>query len=137
MGSRRISILLYGLFMDPDLLRAKGLDPRNPRRARVRGMRLRIGERAALETDRGGEVYGVLVELTHAEIERLYAEPSVAVYRPEAVLAEPDRGSARAALCYNLPSAPAPHERNPEYARRLQELGARLGLPGRYLRTIQ
>jgi Gamma-glutamyl cyclotransferase, AIG2-like len=136
LEARRVSVFFYGLFMDPELLRGKGLEPVNPRRARVPGMRLCIGNRAALEVDASGEVYGFLVDLTHAEIERLYAEPGVAVYRPEAVMAESDEGAPRAALCFNLPDAPDPHKRNPEYVLELRELAARLGLPDDYVRGI-
>ena len=136
MESRRVSVFFYGLFMDQELLHAKGLEPLNPRRARVGGWRLRIGDRAALEPDVDGEVHGFVVELTHAEIERLYAEPGVAVYRPEAVIAEPEGGSAIAALCFNLPSAPDPQERNPKYVGQLRELATRLGLPRHYVESI-
>jgi Gamma-glutamyl cyclotransferase, AIG2-like len=135
MKTRRLSVFFYGLFMDPELLRAKGLQPANARRACVRGMRLRIGERAAVELDPEGVVYGILVELTHGDIERLYAEPSVAPYRPEAVLAEPDEGEPVAALCYNLPSAPT-DEPNLEYAGKLRELATRLDLPAGYVSSI-
>jgi hypothetical protein len=114
---------------------ARGSNPRTPV-ACVRGMRLRIGERAALELDPDGVVYGILVELTHGDIGRLYAEPSVAPYRPEAVLAEPDEGDLLAALCYNLPSAPPTHEPNLEYVRKLRELATRLGLPAGYVSSI-
>jgi Gamma-glutamyl cyclotransferase, AIG2-like len=137
MGARRVSIFFYGLFMDPELLRAKGTNPMNPRRARVRGMRLRIGQRAALEADAGGEVHGFVFDLTHAEIERLYAEPSVAAYRPEAVMAEPDEGGPLAALCFNLPAAPETRERNAEYLRLLRDLATRLRLPGHYVEGIR
>src|SRR5512134_1390414 len=136
MEARRVHVWFYGLFMDPDLLRARGMDPVHPRRAIVRGMRLRIGNRAALESASDGVVYGVLLQLTHAEIDRLYAEPSVAIYRPEAVMAEPDEGPPVAALCFNLPSAPDPQERNAEYAEKLRELAARLGLPAHYVQSI-
>jgi hypothetical protein len=137
MEIRRVSVFFYGLFMDPELLRAKGLEPLNPRRARVGGFRLRIGNRAALEPDAGGEVHGFVVELTHAEIERLYAEPGVDAYRPEAVIAEPEGGPPIAVLCFNLPSAPDPHERNPKYAGQLRELATRLGLPRHYVERIR
>ena len=133
---RRVGVFFYGLFMDPDLLRGKGLDPVNPRRAGVRGMRLSLGERAALEVAPGGAVYGVLVELTHSEIERLYAETGVSMYRPEAVLAEPEDDAPLAALCYNLPAAPSTSQPNVEYARKLRDLAARLGLPSDYVRSI-
>jgi hypothetical protein len=136
MEIRRVSVFFYGLFMDPELLRAKGLEPLHPRRARVGGWRLRIGNRAALDPDVDGEVHGFVVELTHAEIERLYADPGVAVYRPEAVIAEPEGGSPIAALCFNLPSAPDPQVRNPRYVSQLRELATRLGLPRHYVESI-
>ena len=135
MEARWVSVFFYGLFMDQDLLRDRGLQPLNARRACVRGMRLRIGERAALELDPDGVVYGMLFELTHGDIERLYAEPGVAPYRPEAVLAEPDEGEPVAALCYNLPSPPT-DEPNLEYARKLRELATRLDLPAGYVSSI-
>jgi hypothetical protein len=56
METRRVSVFFYGLFMDPELLRGKGLQPENDRRACVRGMRLRIGKRAALEVEPGAVV---------------------------------------------------------------------------------
>src|SRR5262245_54887997 len=136
MEARRVLVFFYGLFMDPELLRGKDLQPENARRAFVRGMRLRIGERAALEPEADGVVYGMVVELTHGEIERLYAEPSVAPYRPEAVLAEPEVGEPVATLCYNLPSAPSTQQSNPEYARKLRDVATRLGLPANYVTTI-
>ena len=136
MEDRRINVFFYGLFMDQDLLKSKGLEPVNARRARVRGRSLRIGNRAALAVEADGVVHGVLVELSHAEIERLYSEPSVAGYRPEACIAEPDEGTQVAALCFNLPAAPDARERNPEYARKLRELATRLGLPARYVESI-
>lgn len=127
--ARRIDVFFYGLFMDAEALRAKGLNPLNVRPARVRGMCLRIGERAALTASPTDSTYGFLMQLTHAEIDQLYSEPSVAVYRPEAVTAELADGSSIAALCFNLPTAPHADERNPEYAATLRELAGRLGLP--------
>jgi hypothetical protein len=135
-SGRQVSVFFYGLFMDPDVLRAKGLDPVNVRPARVPGMRVRIGRRAALEPDPRGSTYGFLMELTHAEIERLYSDPAVAMYRPEAVLVEPAGGSRIPALCYNLPVIPSSEEHNPEYAAKLRTLAARLGLPGDYIESL-
>lgn len=50
-----------------------------------------------------------------------------------AAVAEDDRV---AALCFNLPTAPAVTERNPEYAAKLKELAERIGLPDEYISTI-
>jgi len=77
------------------------------------------------------------MELTHGEIEQLYAEPSVRAYRPEAVIAELNDGSRVPALCFNLVEPPNPEERNSEYAAKLRDLAYRLGLPSDYVNSIQ
>ena len=136
MPERRISVFFYGLFMDSQALRAKGLQPQADRTARVSGFALRIGPRATLVPDPGSCVYGIVMDLTHSEVEQLYAEPSVRVYRPEAVIAEPEGAPEVAALCFNLPAAPGVGERNPEYAARLRELAQRLRLPAQYIAGI-
>jgi hypothetical protein len=134
--SRRIAIFFYGLFMDADALRSKGVDPTNIRRSTVRGFSIRIGQRAALVPNAGGHICGLVMDLSHEEIDRLYADPTLHVYRPEAVVCELDEGISVPALCFNLPIAPFPHERNPEYASKLKELARRLGLPQSYIDTI-
>jgi hypothetical protein len=133
MNSRRISVFFYGLFMDVDALRAKGVHPVNPRLGSLQGFSLRIGERATLVPEPGGRVYGILMELSHDEIERLYADPGVRAYRPEAVIAELDDGTRIPALCFNLPVRPRPDQSNAEYARKLRDLARRLGLPSGYV----
>ena len=99
----RVDVFFYGLFMDAELLRAQGFDPREPRLASVSGMALRLGARATLVPAGGGRVHGMVMALTHGEIDRLYAEPSVAAYRAEPVVADLKDGGSVAALCFNLP----------------------------------
>jgi hypothetical protein len=69
MIPRRIEVFFYGLFMDDELLRAKGANPINIRPACVPGFVLRIGQRATLIRDPGACAYGLLMEFTHAELE--------------------------------------------------------------------
>ena len=133
---RRIAIFFYGLFMDAEALRSKGVDPTNIRRATVRGFSIRIGQRAALVPDAAGQVCGIVMDLSHDDIDRLYAEPTVRVYRPEAVVCEIDEGIPVAALCFNLPVPPSARERNPDYASKLKELVRRLELPQEYINRI-
>jgi hypothetical protein len=76
------------------------------------------------------------MELSHDEIERLYAEPSVSMYRPEAVVAELADGVQVPALCFNLQTAPLPGESNDAYAQKLRDLARRLGLPADYVDRI-
>ena len=133
---RRVAVFFYGLFMDADALRAKGIDPGEPRRASVRGFSLRIGERATLVRDDAGIVHGLVMDLTQDAIDQLYAEPSVSMYRPEAVLADIEGNGRVAALCFNLPAPPRPEESNSAYAAKLRDLARRIGLPADYVESI-
>ena len=136
MSDRRIDAFCYGLFMDIAILREGGVAPVNPRRAYVDNFVLRIGQRATLLPSAGGRAYGMLFALTHAELERLYTAPGLEQYRPEAVLAQPLEGTLAPALCYNLREAPQPHERNPEYAARLQRALSKLDFPQEYVASV-
>jgi len=82
-------------------------------------------------------VYGFCMGLSHEEVERLYSEPSVAAYRPEAVIAHLADGSCIAALCYNLPPSNETIVANPEYAEKLRLVAGRLGLPPDYVAAIR
>jgi hypothetical protein len=132
---RRVKVFFYGLFMDAELLGAKGIKT-DLRPASLSGFQLRIGDRATLVPSAVDVVHGMIATLTHEEIERLYSEPSVREYRPEAVLARLGAGETVPALCFNLPDRPSPGERNPEYAAKLRALAERLGFPSDYVRLI-
>ncbi len=134
---RTIDVFFYGLFMDEDLLRTKGLTARQVRSASLEGFELRIGDRATLVPINSGRVFGVVASLSHEDLARLYSEPSVQAYRPEAVLAQLLDGKAIAALCFNLIDPPAAHERNPEYAAKLRALVERLQFPTDYVASIR
>jgi hypothetical protein len=123
--------------MDATLLRSMGFHPVNEREACVHGMALRLGQRAALAPDPARSVYGFVMDIPHDELDRLYAEPSVAAYRLEPVVARLASGEEVEALCYNLPVPPGPNERNLDYAVKLRELGSRLGLPDHYVESIR
>jgi hypothetical protein len=137
MISRRIEVFFHGLFMDADLLRTKGADPQKIRSACVFGFELHIGQRATLLRNTDARAYGMVMELTHTEIDQLYSEASVRAYRPEAVLCELADGSRVPALCFNLVVPPGPDEANSEYAAKLRGLAHKLGLPSDYVDAIR
>jgi hypothetical protein len=137
VGSSSVDVFFYGLFMDAEALRAKGLHPVKPRMGCVAGMALRIGRRATLVRDPAKSVHGFVIGLSHQELHELYAEPSVADYRPEAVIAQLVDRSCLPALCFNLPPSAEAAKPNPEYAARLREVAGRLGLPAPYVASIQ
>ena len=133
---RRIDVFFYGLFMDEDLLRAKGVMAMDIRPALVTGFQLRIGNRATLVPAQSGRVFGRIASFTHVELEQLYSDPSLQAYKPEAVLAQLDNGESLAVLCFNLVEPPSPQERNPEYASKLRALAERLDFPADYVASI-
>lgn len=137
MEPRPITVFFYGLFMDVELLRARGAHPAHARPACVPGFALRIGQRATLTRDAGSSAYGIVTEISHAEVESLYSDASVSAYRPEAVLAQLADGSCVPALCFNLVAPPAPEEANSDYAMKLRELASRLKLPPGYVESIR
>jgi hypothetical protein len=137
MEPRQISVFFYGLFMDVELLRSKGVRPMHPRPGRVPGFALRIGQRATLIPNAESFAYGIMLELSHADIEQLYSEASVSAYRPEAVLTQLADGSYSPALCFNLVEPPPQEEANAEYAMKLRELARRLKLPAGYIESIR
>jgi hypothetical protein len=137
MSTRRADVFFYGLFMDQELLRAKGLQPQQVERGLVEGLALRIGQRAALVPVSGARVYGLVMSLTLDELAKLYSDPSVQAYQPVAVLVQLENGGRLAALCYNLPEPPSPAERNPQYAAKLRAVAKKVGLPEEYIARLQ
>ena len=137
MPIRRVDVFFYGLFMDQELLRVKGVRPAAVRLASVQGFQLRIGQRASLVPDHSGCVHGVVVSLSRPELEQLYSEPSVRAYQAEAVLAHISGGDVIAALCFNLDQPPLSNEHNPEYVAKLRVVAKQVGLPEEYVASIR
>ena len=133
---RRIDVFFYGLFMDEEVLKTKGVLAMDIRPAFVSGFQLRIGNRATLVTNPAARVFGRIVSISHVELERLYSEPGLQAYKPEAVMAQLANGETRAALCFNLVEPPSLQERNPEYAHKLRALAQQLDFPSEYVASI-
>lgn len=125
VNERRVEGFFYGLFMDSAVLRNSGVVAVDARQAYVDDFALRIGNRATLIQSHGSRVFGMLIALTHRQLDKLYGAPGLEQYRPEAVVARCLDGNSVPALCYNLISEPRPDERNPQYAARLQRTSQR------------
>jgi hypothetical protein len=129
-------VFFYGLFMDEDILRNKGVHPRVPRKATVPGYRLRIGQRAMLVPQADAQTFGMVFALTEREIASLYAEPGLEMYRPESVIATFEDGMSAAVTTFNLREASAAEGANAEYAAKLGAVLQRLGFPSEYVRSV-
>jgi hypothetical protein len=136
MSERRVDGFFYGLFMDVAVLRNSGVMPADPRPAYVDDFALRIGQRATLIPSAGARAYGMLIALTHSELERLYNAPGLDQYRPEAVLTRLLREGSLPALCYNLLVEPQIDEKNPDYALQLQRVLRDLHFPSEYVDAV-
>ena len=131
-----MEVFFYGLFMDEALLAAKGVRPGAAAAGFVEGFALSIGRRATLVPAAGRRAYGAVMTVTEAEAAALYAEDSLADYRPEAVTVETMDGGKVEAFCYNLPEGPGAGT-NKDYAAALLAAATRLGLPQDYLDEIR
>jgi hypothetical protein len=85
---RRVEVFFYGLFMDEELLRGKGLEQEGGEIAAIDGFALRIGQRPALVPTPGAKVYGSVFSLTRSKLDRLYFASTAQAYKPQAVLAQ-------------------------------------------------
>lgn len=120
MSLRVLDVFFYGLFMDEQVLRQAGVEPKNFRRAYVDNFELRIGQRATLIPLKNARAYGMLISLTQSELDHLYSAPGLEDYRPEEVVAYSIGNETTPAICYNLGQIPDPGERDPKYAERLK-----------------
>lgn len=131
-----VNVFFYGLFMDAELLQSKGAVPKNQISAHLKGYCIRIGNRATLIPEANKSVYGILMSLTHKEIDMLYAEESLKAYRPEPIIVHTKDERTLPALCFNLIEPPAAHERNEEYVRKLKLVAIKCNLPEEYVNSI-
>jgi hypothetical protein len=129
------STFFYGLFMDQDLLKGKGLNPRNARPARLPGFGLRIGERASLQESEAELAYGVVMDLDECELEMLYSGDGVEDYVPQTVTVIEMAGESAQAITYVLPMERVAG-RNAKYAKALSEMARKLDLPDHYIAEI-
>lgn len=136
MKNRYVEGFFYGLFMDPDVLIKADVEAVNPRRGYVEDFELRIGNRATLIAKHGNRAYGMVYSMTHDDVDKLYGQPGLEEYKPEAVQVLIESGGSCPALCYNLLTAPTADEANPRYAELLRAALTRLEFPDEYIRQI-
>ncbi|CAM2005638.1 gamma-glutamylcyclotransferase family protein [Acanthopleuribacter pedis] len=131
------TVFFYGLFMDVAYLEQQGLKTTIIGKARLPHYRIVIGKRASLIPAEASTAYGVLMKLSDAEAQQLYAEPSVCDYLPQAVVAQSlENDQPINALCYNLPPEAATIGTNAAYAAQLAALAEQLGFPEHYVSEI-
>ena len=129
MSDNLQDVFFYGLFMDERVLREKGVLPQASRKAVVNGYQLKIRKRAMLVPEPSSKVFGMVHALTEREIDSLYAEPGLDMYRPETVVATFEDGSNSDVTTFNLQPTSSEESFNADYAVKLRSVLERLGFP--------
>lgn len=132
-------VFFYGGYMDPNVLKAAGVEPENCTSGYVEGFRLAIGPLANLEQEKGAKAFGLLAKLSHEDLDKLYggdpAHLGGAVYLPEAVLVHGLNTGAVPALTY-LCAELTGEEPDQAYVDNLMKAARALGLPEDYIMSI-
>ena len=127
-NQRLNDVFFYGLYMDEDILKSKGVEPRNKRKALANGYELRLGNMATLLRVENAKAYGMVYSLTHEEIDILYKNSGLTQYVNEALMVELEDNSSIVTLCSVLLDEPKADERNDEYYQKLVTCMKKYGL---------
>ena len=130
-SKRLVEIFFYGLHMDAASLRRKGIKIRRPRAAAILHHRIVVREKAILLREKDALAHGMLYQLTHAEIEMLYAHQPA--YRAEAFLVR-DGAAALCAISMVHVKPPLDAQIDDAYADKLRDVLQRLGLPAEHVK---
>jgi hypothetical protein len=133
---RKRPVFFYGLFMDPEVLRGRGVEPGEGRKARVDGHALRIGERATLVPAESAHAYGMAYDLEATQLQALYSADGLESYAPTVVTVHFEDGLTAPAECWVLSQPPDADAHNPEYVRKLREALTKLRFPADYIASV-
>lgn len=125
----------YGGLINPKVLERVGMKPKRQQLATLCGFDLRISPYVNLVRSPRHTVFGLLMEVTHAELQHTYSQLK-AVYLPEAVLVSDAEGRFHPALCYIVPDMP-PGQAEADHVEALATAGENLGFPQWYLTKIR
>jgi len=129
----------YGSYMNRGVLREVDIVPARFEAARLAGYDIVIAPRANLVPSPDHCAYGLVAEVTHAELNRLYAHAQDVLgetYLPHPVLAETREGRWLPALCYLAP-AMEPRPAEPAYVDRIVAPAREHGFPEAYISRLE
>ncbi len=117
MSERKVQVFLYGTYMNLNILEKAGIKRRAFAPASVHGFELTVQPLANLAETGDGVTYGILANLTHAELDLLYQEDALkksdAHYLPEPVIVFTRGGRMAPALtyiCHDMKASFASHD---------------------------
>lgn len=125
----------YGGLINPEVMARVGWAPSRGELASLPGYELRIAPWVNLLPNPLETAYGLLLESTHADLDRVYGQLK-ATYLPFPVAAHDAHGRVRPALCYLVPEMP-PAQADADHVLALLEPAEQLGFPDHYLDRIR
>ena len=133
---KRIAVFFYGSFIRPEVMAKGGLAPDHVTVARLSGYEIHVSPYACIERSSEHTVYGIVVQTTHEELQRMYSMDGVGVFLPEAVVVETTDGLLQPAMCF-MPPARDTKPADRDYLDRLIAAGERYGFPSWYLARLR
>ena len=135
---RKVWTFFYGSFMNRDVLSKADVQPTEEQVARLDGWDLKIAPRATLVPSEGSCVYGILAQLTHPELDKLYTKDwfGFGSYLPEAVIVTNATARQSAALCYIAWQVEG-GKPTQEYLGKMLSVAREYSFPEEYVRHIQ
>ena len=104
MTDKRVDVFFYGGYMNIEVLMNRGISERAYHVCQLPGYELTIGSSANVVKNGLGRVFGIVMQLTHDEIDILYGSEAQAKlgtqYMPEPVLVMTAAGNIVPSLCY-------------------------------------
>jgi hypothetical protein len=125
----------YGGLINPDVMAQMGMVPTGKMIASLPGFELTISPLFNVEPKADAIVYGLLLRLTHVELEHVYGQLKLR-YFPQPVVAYDENGGLHPALCYVIPDLPSA-QADPDYVLRLLQPAIDHGFPDWYITRIK
>lgn len=133
--SSSVWVFFYGGLINPKMLHKVGMKPTRQEPATLSGFDIRISPYVNLVRSAGHTVFGMLMEVSHGELERTYSQLK-AKYLPEAVIVSDSTGRLHPALCYIVADMP-PGPAEADHVEMLATAAGSLGFPDWYLAKIR
>jgi hypothetical protein len=128
-------VFFYGGLINPRILDKVGMKPTRQEPATLSGFDIRISPYVTLVRSAGHIVFGLLMEVTHAELQHMYSQLK-ARYFPEALVVSDAAGCLRPALCYRVWDMP-PGQAEVDHVEALATAAESCGFPQWYLAKIR
>jgi hypothetical protein len=134
--SKQISTFFYGSFMRSEVMQQAGFAPDNIEVAQLHGHDICLDPHANVFKSPMHSVFGILVKISHAELDRMYGANGVGIFLPEAVLVSTLEGRWEPAMCY-MPPHRTDTLPDQSYLARLIEAAQARNLPSTYIARLQ